>query len=387
MKRVGSEVFKKTLDMGLCHTRPPVHPVVKLVGLILNKNLDLGKISGGGYDISSFDWDGKSIWTPCDCGLATNKWSAKTGEIIKRLGGGIISRNYKTLYVHLCGEGVIYGNGVALLFSNIISHPKVILEEPFEIHDIYATKDGSTIILLKDDKHLTIIERSNSSNDFREYSILTNNAGEKLKFFENTPVNMSYIFRYSSQDLNLISLKEKSVVNSCTINGIKDFSKHPDKDLLIVLGDKLTLLSLPDLEIISSANLSSDRDASYGVINLICYSPCGKYLALSYATGGKVEIWDARELKYLYKFDGAGVPMYNALSWDFSGRYLACSFKHKASEATLIVWDAVSKEEVLKTESSCPSFNLKSPPFKWSPTSTKIACLVGNKRIQIFENK
>ena len=126
------------------------------------------------------------------------------------------------------------------------------------------------------------------------------------------------------------------------------------KILLAVLGHELTLLSIPSFKTIRSCELTVPR-VETGSLTPISHSPCGKYLALSYANNGegKVEIRDAHTLDILYVLGGPqkGIPQ-SDMSWDTTGRYLACRFGIPQNKETLIVWDTKSQRSVLQEKAN-----------------------------------
>ncbi|MDF1866671.1 MAG: hypothetical protein P1U70_17675, partial [Saprospiraceae bacterium] len=71
-------------------------------------------------------------------------------------------------------------------------------------------------------------------------------------------------------------------------------------------------------------------------------------------------------------------------AWDISGRFLACRYKNRETcKIILVVWDVKNKAEILRVETG--KVNFSDIGFRWSPYSSKLACLVDQSRIQVFD--
>jgi hypothetical protein len=160
---------------------------------------------------------------------------------------------------------------------------------------------------------------------------------------------------------------------------------------LVVLGRKLTLLSLPDLKTVRSVELSFAGNA--GNVNpayaIVAYSSNGQYFALVRAGNGDVEIRDAGTLETVYALDSRGLSL-SDMAWDCTGNYLACRFAVPSDpvKSELTVFDIRSQEIVFNITISNKkekAGKYADTVFRWSPRTTELACLIDNQRIRIYK--
>lgn len=394
---LSGKTFKKKANV---INRFEMNPMMKLLDWIVQAGHD----SKRPVLVITFDWNSNYIWVSYCAGIAVNIFSAKTGKFLKHVKSG--DNYYGTAFAYNCGssmEDIIFGTYAGKIYhsNSYDGNVKLILSHRYNTDSVNVTKDGNTLVLLKHLKSIdngiaiTVFERSSSSYDFKESSIhidknLLNSYLSELKLFEDTQRRSSLIFVYDSYDgdLVLVDLKEKSVVNSTNLSLIRNISKHPNENLLVVLGHELILVSIPELKIDKSLKLPMTRSEN---IPPMAHSPCGRYLALSYAINGEVEIRDARTLETLYVLDAQeGIPQLD-MSWDINGRYLACRYhsREQGTKPMLVIWDVTSQQQVFKTETHSPHKDAgkKGVAFRWAPDSTTLAFLVdsGKIRMQIFK--
>ncbi|WP_299210968.1 hypothetical protein [uncultured Dokdonia sp.] len=392
--------FKKTLDLGVAKYMGEQDGFTKFVGGVLSafSNRQSSDVDEG-HHTRNFDWDGYSILTPCDCELAANEWLVNSGQHQKHMLGS--SESYATMFALKCGLNTIFGNGGNLyVYRHDVRQHFSKDDFPFDIENLKISKEGYEIISLskKNDLSIIMLKRNNPSEDFQPSKItidknaLTNQgySSWKLNLLENISPSVSYVALYSvadndslseEKDLILIDYKADNIVEYGKIAGLQDFSKHPSSEKIAVLGKDLTVRSLKDFTIVTSTELPIARNKyDRGVIS---FSSCGLYIAISYAVNGEIEVRSADDLKILKTFEGYGIPQ-SDIAWDTTGRYLACRFMNRERFGyKLLVWDFKESKEVLNTASSEVEFI--DAAFKWHPSSTKLACLVDKKRIQIFE--
>jgi hypothetical protein len=401
--------FERTLDIGVAKYTGSPGPIKLLEGIVKIFSGQGWNSTDEGHFTRTFDWNGYTIWTPCDCHLAANEWLLNTGEFSYRLKSDTME-SLATMYVFQCGMGCVFGNGGQLFYGDKNGNLQRLLDtnSVFNIKSINTAKlEGNSILLLKDfntidDAALILFERTNASEKFEEHKIQIDKKFFKdsethssyrswnLKYLENRKSSLSYAFMYTTSsntdldtvnDLILISPSSKEVLKSCRLSGIQSISKHPGENLLAVLGKELMILSIPELDLIEKRKLPVTRDIDAN--GAISFSTCGRFIALTYSVNGEVEIRDAQTLDIINVFDGYGRPQPD-MSWDITGRYLACRFESRERHnPTVVVWDTKSCKKVLHTESSTTRF--VPVAIRWAPNSTKLACLVNNKRIQVFE--
>jgi len=359
----------------------------------------------------AFDWDGETIWTPCGYEHAFNIWS-RFGQFVAHVNSDEAAcqkTKDETRYVYR--RGLIYANDIVFGDNRIVfcleghqggsvrSIFKAKGDSAFDARQLTVSSNGE--VLFKAGQVLNILSRPDvEATDFVTDSIPLGEGVSWFKLLENSQdgdssyvgacaANKNTATRNEPGRILLISLKRKSVFNRVEVDGVQDFSRHPGKDELVVLGRKLSVLSLPDLKTINTIELpltgkERNADSEYSVIR---YSSNGDYLALAYAANGDVEIRDAKTLEIMHTFGGFGTLLPD-MSWDRTGRYLACRYKDQkdGNQTELRVWDVRSHETVLRISTRnklVDSFPVMA--YRWSPLATELACLVDNQRIQIFE--
>ncbi|MDC8445465.1 MAG: hypothetical protein LV471_06000 [Nitrosomonas sp.] len=357
----------------------------------------------------AFDWDGEIIYVPCGYESAFNAWSS-IGRFLKHVQSNH-DANRKACFVYHCAGvvdgGIIFGNNRKVFCASVYTNTAV--QEIFDakgdctidMQSLSVTTDGT--IVFKADHVLYILSRSDDAiTGYITQTIPLNSRINRFKLLENERDNdFSYVAASEmikpgatlegTAKLWLISLKSSSVINRLEMEHIFDFSRHPYKPELIVLGRKLILLSLPDLKTIRSVALSFTGDTGNAdLVNTnVVYSPNGQYFALTYADNGDVEIRGAGTLETVYTFNGRGFPLVD-MAWDSTGNYLACRFAVPSdpTKSELTVFDIRSQEIVFNITTNHKKEQAGKYPetiFRWSPRTTELACLIDNQRIRIYK--
>lgn len=357
----------------------------------------------------AFDWDGEIIYVPCGYESAFNAWSS-IGRFLKHVQSNHHDASRKVCFVRYCtgvvDGGIIFGND-RIIFSASV-HTSTAVQKIFEtkegctidVHSLSVTADGT--IVFKADYVLYILSRSgNAITGYVTQSIPLNSGINKIKLLEHRlDSDFSYVAaceaRKSAAKLGepaklwLVSLKSSSVINRLEMESILDFSRHPYKPELVVLGqNKLTLLSLPDLKTVRSVALPFAGGNPDPVCANAVYSPNGQYFALTYAGNGDVEIRGAGTLETVYTLNGRGFPLVD-MAWDSTGNYLACRFAvpFDPVKFELTVFDIRSQEIVFDITINHQKETAEKSPetvFRWSPRATELACLIDNQRIRIYK--
>jgi len=355
----------------------------------------------------AFDWDGETIWTPCGYEHAFNMWS-RIGQFL----GHVKSDNevnQETYFVCRCDaandNGIIFGDNHIILCAmgykgaSIKSIYKTRDDRTFDATHLSVTRDGAAVFTAGQTLH--ILTRSDEENtEFVKHTILLDTKINWFKLLENRlDSDFSYVAACVAKksitaldepsQMMLISLNSKSVINRVEVDGVQDFSRHPEKEEMVVLGQKLTVLSLSDLKTVNSIELpltgkARDINPEQAVVQ---YSSNGHYLALAYAANGEVEIRDTKTLEVIHTFSNQGYRLPD-LSWDGSGEYLACRFKDQQDQdkVELVVWGVQSRETVFRLSTrNKKADHFPAIAYKWSPHATELACLINNQRIQIYE--
>lgn len=365
-----------------------------------------------GHYTRNFDWDGGYIFTPCDCFLAANSWRAYDGNFINRYNGDT-DESYATMLSLKCGSGVIFGNGLNLYYSENYKNPLkfTTAKYGFEIESLSTDNIGKAFFAIsglkngeKEGVYLFFGKRNYSVGEEFKLGLilipneesspsrnLTTNSGRTVHLPSATGKFVGIYNSVQNNYINEISylyiidyINEKKLFKF-RLKGIQDVSKHPVKDYLAVIGKELTIVSYIEGKIVKSVELPiARRESNYeGIDSVICYSRCGRYIALTYSVTGEVEIRNAESLNIEFILEGYGIPQ-GEMSWDITSNFLACRFRNRERyEYILIVWDLRTRQVVLKTPSS--RTEVIHTGFKWSETSTTIACLVDQKRIKIFQ--
>lgn len=413
-----SRAFRKTIEFVVGKYTGDTHlsPAWKVLDTIFNlfskdnKN-ELGKEE----TINSFDWDGDTLFTSCDCHVAANLWNSTTKQLISRRSYTVNNfdrESWSTMFSIKCGysDGVLFGNGSHLFYSEKHESTKKLNTGKFNCNSVNVFDNGKQLVYLQESTSNTPVELilqkrgPARGSKFKEQVIpideVVSNHKHMLEYlnvsvFEMVQIKQTYVCLFSrlilgnrdlqeAQDLFLVNIHDNLSVKHKSITGIHHVSGHPSRPEIVVLGERLTILSVESLEIIQEVELPNTRDTQCIFNNVVSHSACGKYLAISYAINGEVEILDSTTLEVQQILGGSfGFPQ-PEMSWDITGRFLACRFygrEHR--EATLVVWDIKSHQVVLQTKSSITNDSKVS--FKWCPKSTKLLNLIDNQKIEIFE--
>jgi hypothetical protein len=355
----------------------------------------------------AFDWDGEIIYVPCGYESAFNAWSS-IGRFLKHVqSNDDAGRKASFVYHCVADGGIIFGNDRTVFSASI--HTSTAVQKIFEAkggstidaQSLSVTTDGT--IVFKVDHVLYILSRSGDAiTGYITHTIPLNSRINRSKLLENRlDSDFSYVAvsetiksgatPEESARLWLIGLKSNSVINRLEMEHILDFSRHPYKPELVVLGRKLTLLSLPDLKTVRSVELSFAGNA--GNVNpayaIVAYSSNGQYFALVRAGNGDVEIRDAGTLETVYALDSRGLSL-SDIAWDCTGNYLACRFAVPSDpvKSELTVFDIRSQEIVFNITISNKkekAGKYADTVFRWSPRTTELACLIDNQRIRIYK--
>lgn len=357
-----------------------------------------------GHFTNAFDWNDSVIWTSCDCFLAANKWNVRSGEHY----GYFLGKNqsYSTLITRACGDGAIYGNGGDLYFSSSKNKAQLLYEKGIIAIETIQTFKGwpGKVLLLtgtnSSDFGVTVFERDSSYSDFTQRTIHIDKqlfAKEdvyrsrlKVELIEKKSLVLLYrpVHKPGIEDLQelfIIDLNTEKCIAHCEVHGIQNLSYHPNGEKIAVLGTRLSIRSTQNLNQVENEielTVARDENISSDYGSPISYSTCGRFIALSYAVSGEIEIRDAETLEKLTVLEGYGIPM-SDMSWDITGKFLACRFMSRESGSfQVLAWHVDSEREVLRVPASRMEYN--QPGFRWSTSNTSLAVLVERKRIQVF---
>jgi len=354
----------------------------------------------------AFDWDGETLWTPCGYELAYNAWT-RIGSFLEHVKGDSDSQRVASYAYQLGATGagdILFGDNLTLLYADkqkgtaIKSIFEAKHDRPLDARHLTVTHEGA--IVFKTGPAINISTRSDEDNGVFTTQTIPLDAGMSwFKLLENNhDSDFSYVAACTPRSspaniekiskLMLIGIKNKNILNRVEIDGVLDFSRHPQKEEMVVLGRKLSLLSLPDLKTVMSVELplkkkNKDGNAVQAVIH---HSPCGQYFALVCAPSGEVEIRDAKTLEMIHTLNGPGFPLPD-MSWDKTGKYLAYRYleRDNRKNTQLVVWDIQSQTIVFQIASSNEKDeDIPNIAYKWSPHATELACLIHNQRIHIY---
>jgi hypothetical protein len=355
----------------------------------------------------TFDWDGEIIYVPCGYESAFNAWSS-IGRFLKHVHSNH-DANRKACFVYHCiADGsIIFGNDRTVFSASM--HISTAVQKIFEakedctidVQSLSVTTDGT--IVFRADHVLYILSRSGDAiAGYVTNTILLNSRVNRFKLLEDRLDNdFSYVAASETiksgatlegpAKLWLIGLKNSSVINRLEMEHILDFGRHPYKPELVVLGRKLTLLSLPDLKTVRSVELSFAGNAEN--VNPVCatvaHSPNGQYFALVYAGNGDVEIRNASTLETVYTLNSRGYS-FSDIAWDSTANYLACrsAFPSDPIKSELMVFDIRLQEMVFNitiSNTKEEAGKYTDTVFRWSPRATELACLIDNQRIRVYK--
>lgn len=356
-----------------------------------------------GHVTRTFDWDGEYLYTPCDCELAANVWSISNKNKVSRLGTS--SESLATMYAYQFGEQgeAIFGNRGQLLYCNNAGHVQRLNIQPLDHMDsIKVAKDKRRVFFIEESggqSELVAVEKGSSSSiDRRSFVVRSGQAVDPSGIFHlcvcEPKEENSYLVLYTKiycgkyvseeKDLYVMKMNYPGKVKHRTISGIHAIAGNPKKAECIVLGRTLALICLETLKIIKEAELTGPRDVDYYFNNVICFSPCGGYVAVSYNADGDIEIRDAVTLKVVKTLSNNwGFPQAD-IAWDVSGQFLACRMHSvESGVTTLVVWDTRTGAVCLQDRSS-PTDEVP-VAFRWSPYSSCIANLVDCQRIALYQ--
>lgn len=355
--------------------------------------------------VMNFDWDGNLIYTPCDFALGANTWSMSNGHI--RRYDGKTDENYATLTALKCGNGVIFGNGKYLHYSD--STNLIIFDDSKYIFDIESivsdSKNGTCFFSLGSGPTLSSFYIDGYSNNKTiSHSLFKLNQNIlDLDNWDNYSIQMDLIY-YKKDEINLVIYefctmynfggqkkilffdpKKQKILGNTKIEGLQNICMHPVKDVFVSLGLDLSIWSYPDCQLIKSEKLEVARDNDYLGRGGVSFSSCGRFLAVTYAINGEVEIRDSNTLEILKTFEGIGLS-HSDLSWDVSSRFIACRYYLRESgKHKIMVWEVKTGKIML--EEYCSNFRDRIPEksYFWSPYTSAIAILQNQKEVKIFE--
>lgn len=364
-----------------------------------------------GYHVRAFDWDGRNIYTACDCVLAFNTWQMD-GRFIEHIAASDESRT--TTHVRRIGAaGTLFGNGAQLFYQSTSGLVRLATSGVL-VSSLSASLDGRVIAAIgregSGSLDIMVWSRSNpyaegfekvkislSRSDFFDaYSVA-------LNVFEGAQSKANLLCVYGrcygdrseiTKPLAIVLLKvgENGILGKTVLPGVCSLMPHPMGKIVAVLGESLTLLAVPDLKVLKSVELPLVREREARFFPPITYSACGRYLALSYSINGEVEIRSAESLEVLATFDDAeGFPQPD-IAWDKSGRYLACRFVCRSKtrfnhwEAYVHIWDVKARRYAAKIPASMLGNREigSDTGFIWAPDAAEIAVLLDEQRVQVY---
>jgi hypothetical protein len=396
--------FSLTLDLPVARSMRPLNGFENFL-MLFQSLFDKSPQSDvdDGHVTRNFDWDGTYVWTPCDCKLAVNTWAINSGNHLSYINQNNESK--ATLIAKKCGYGSVFGNGFHLYCSSMNSIIQEIESElmPFDIYSLVVAKNSGkemVSILTKDSQlKLGIFLRDAASKPFKyhqfeiksEYISDNYSSNWNVKLIEDSDWRKSYTLLYGTtnnnelekdRDLMLIDLYNDKILAHQTLSGVQDVDLHPNRHKIVVLGKRLSILNRENLKVEVKTLLPTTRPPHEK--GVVAFSRCGRFISVSYNASGDIEIRDAERLNLLHSFSGYGKP-FSDISWDITGRFLACRYKNRESRRRylLIIWDLMAKKEILKTEASEVEFS--NYGLMWSEYSTSIGFLVNKSRVQIYE--
>ncbi len=354
----------------------------------------------------TFDWDGENIYAPCAHESAFNTWSS-IGRFFKHVQGDIDTRQ-ETYYVYHCANAasgnIIFGDNRTVFCAaghTSTTAQKIFAakeDRTFDVRHLSVMTNGT--VVFKAGQTLYILSPDNAMIGYVTHTVPLDSGISWFKLLENRldsdfsyvvvcETKKSAVTLEESGKLCLIDLKTNSVINRLGVDGLQDCSQHPQKPELVVLGRKLTLLSLPDLKTVRSVPLSFPGNTRNvrSACAVVKHSPSGHHFALAYADNGTVEIRDAKTLEMMHTLNGCGVPLPD-MAWDSTGNYLACRFTDRPGQTKteLMVFDIRSQERIFNiTISNKKIEQYPDTVFRWSPRAAELACLIDNQRIHVYK--
>lgn len=404
--------FTRILDLGVARymgkgARPPEW-LISLVSMFTKPETS---DTQPGYHVRAFDWDGRKIYTACDCVLAFSTWKMD-GSFEDH--SAAHDASLTTTHVRRVGSiGTLFGNGEQLFYAS--ASGLIRLAQPGAcVQSIDVSPDGCAIAAISREKSASldveIWSRSYAyAGEFKKEKVsltardFPGEAASTLCIFEGDQreANLVCVFGRSygnrsetakPRPIALFRVGEGTILGKAVLPGICSLTPHPMGKVVAVLGESLTLLSVPDLKVLKSTELPLVREREACFYPPIAYSACGRYLALSYSINGEVEIRNAESLEILATLDDAeGLPQPD-MAWDKSGRYLACRFVKRSQvhsnhwDAHVHIWDVKTRRRAAKISASLLGNQGVGSDngFLWAADAAEIAILVDEQRIQVY---
>ena len=403
LRKVLNATFSLKLDLPVAKSMEPLSSFENFLMLFqdLFSNESAVSDTDSGHVTRCFDWDGITIWTPCDCRLASNIWRVNSGNHVAYVNKS--KESYATLGIHKLGRNTIFGNGLTLYLESAHEIVQEISadEMPYDIFKLSTARNSgkeiNTLLRDKDDIVIGVFRREMMSENFRysQFKIESDQLVYKLSSWNidllelSNDRNVTLIYSLARNDLLsevrdvlLVDALKNKILASNMLQGVQHISPNVQKNEIAILGKNLSILSLTDLKIKRERPLSEIRpNGEQGVLS---YSTCGRFIAISYNFSGDVEIRSSDSLKVLCAFHGYGRPLTD-ISWNFTGQFIACRFSTREGKRhfPLVVWDVASQKEVLNIDTSV-TYNDETV-FRWAEHSTSIALLEGRKRVKVYE--
>lgn len=379
----------------------PRHPVDKVLTDIFKPDAENESMC-----IRNFDWDGShSVVRPCDVHLAIDRWDLSNGNHTDH--AEVSDESWATMYAISLSSGAIFGNGSTVAFKPDF--------EGLEIIDVGDTNIVNGFAVSRDRKVCCFVENEGKSAVFLEAVGTDGIKIRKLstaKHFESyvsarmyfnphiRRPNEVFAFQYQSSqedypphtllrigypDLSRGGKKRK-------INGLQNIALSHDGKILSVI----TTTSLIHLDAISLQGAGAEqpfglaREKEHYVVPPIQYSPCGRFLAYSYALDGTVIVCDARNFKPIAELAPQGLPA-SIFEWSPDGHYLAAAFRSRNDgESRLVIWkdnkpDPVVELSDVKIQDSSHLHSVFPKTFYWHPSRNEFLVLTTNGRISRYQ--
>jgi len=355
------------------------------------------------FIVRNFDWDGNfDVIRPCDIHLGFDRWDFREKRHTEHF--EYSQESLGTLYAILLPSGVIFGNFKTVVFKP--EYYKSFQALPLKLDSTMkwfgATRDRKVIAVITNKGGTLSVIRDTLSSKVEIQQVPANLSGNTLfcgVYFHpfNGPVKAFYAYQFQvdmedhgQQILSRYDFDSLEITHSIGIEGLQNIAQRPDmKHLTAISKTELIIMDARDLRIIRKIPLSLARDREKYVCPPIQYSPCGRYLAYSYALTGDIEIVDANTFEHLHSFISNGIPA-SPIKWSADGRFLAAGFSFRNGKNNqLHIWNVqqarlVTKIDGLRLFDANVQHSEHPGNFYWHNSRYEIMVLKENGHIQNF---
>jgi hypothetical protein len=381
--------------------RPQAQGIVQHLELGIESLLNIPHEGYGGYTVRNFDWDGNStIIRPCDVHLGYDKWNILDGSHIEKF--EYSKESFATLYSVLLVGGVLFGNGITVVFKAKYKSREILpIELASSEYGFGVTRDRKVAVMLPDDRSKIAVLKTDYAGDFHfemfDTKLSMDSYSERAVYFNpfQGDDHSFYVLQQQSSMENLPKqtitrheFKTRQVTCSKRVKGLQNIALAPNgKYLVMICTDRIERIDPINLSFIDKLPLTAPREHEKYVQPPVQFSPCGNYLALCYSISGEIEIRDATTLEIIEIISTLGLPS-GPLEWSSDGRMLAGGFKRRSDgKSQLYIWSipgvkclAVMDDVLLFSPSRPHCSNPKS--YYWHSSKAELLFLLNNGRVQ-----